>query len=116
MKFRKTKIEDIKVCTGCKEYLPNTAEYLNRNKNCKDGLETKCKNCMKEVKLRRYKNVIYELYCIETNTYYIGQTIKPLNDRISKHFSDAKRGREQILYEDIRKYDTSISKNRRSNT
>jgi group I intron endonuclease len=59
---------------------------------------------MREVKLRRYKNVIYELYCIETNTYYIGQTIKPLNDRISKHFSDAKRGRKQILYKDIRKY------------
>lgn len=62
---------------------------------------------MREVKLKRYKNVIYELYCIETNTYYIGQTIKPLNDRISKHFSDAKRGREQILYEDIRKYGRS---------
>ena len=59
---------------------------------------------MKEIKLKRYKNVIYELYCIETNTYYIGQTIKPLNDRISKHFSDAKRGRGQILYDDIRKY------------
>ena len=84
--------------------MPNTPKYFNRNKNCKDGLETKCKECMKKVKLKRYKNIIYELYCIETNIYYIGQTIKPLNDRISKHFSDAKRGREQTLYEDIRKY------------
>ncbi len=27
-----------------------------------------------------------------------------MNDRISKHFSDAKRGRKQELYEDIRRY------------
>ena len=84
--------------------MPNTTQYFNRNKNSKDGLETKCKECMKQIKLKRYKNIIYELYCIPTNTYYIGQTIKPLNDRISKHFSDAKRGRMQPLYDDIRLY------------
>lgn len=59
---------------------------------------------MKEIKLKRYKNVIYELYCLSTDTYYIGQTIKPLNDRMSKHFSDAKSGRKQPLYQDIRIY------------
>ncbi len=59
---------------------------------------------MKMVKLKRYKNIIYEIYCTKTNKYYIGQTIKPLNDRMSKHFSDAKNGRKQPLYDDIRRY------------
>lgn len=60
---------------------------------------------MKRIKLKRYKNIIYEIYCIPSNTYYIGQTIKPLNDRISKHFSDAKLGRPQPLYDDMRLYE-----------
>ena len=93
-----------KVCTGCKLELPNTVQYFANNKRTKDGLESKCKSCAKIVKMKRYKNVIYEIYCTESDKYYIGQTIKPLNDRISKHFSDAKRGRKQALYQDIRKY------------
>lgn len=95
-----------KICSFCHKEFPNTPEYFNRNKlHKRDGLETQCKICKKEVKLRRYKNIIYEIYCIPTDKYYIGQTIKPINDRISKHFSDAKRGREQPLYKDIRNYD-----------
>lgn len=93
-----------KICRGCKQELPNTDQYFNNNKMAKDGLETKCKSCGKMVKMKKYKNIIYEIYCTESNKYYIGQTIKPLNDRISKHFSDAKRGRKQALYQDIRKY------------
>ena len=102
--MKKVTIKKARICTGCGRVLPLTNEYFNNNKAARGGLETKCKRCMKEVKLKRYKNQIYEMYCIRTDKYYIGQTIKPLNDRISKHFSDAKRGREQPLYEDIRRY------------
>lgn len=95
---------ETKICSGCKRELPNTERFYNNNKMSKDGLECKCKSCAKAVKAKRYKNVIYEINCVETNKYYIGQTIKPINDRISKHFSDAKRGRKQELYQDMRKY------------
>ena len=102
--MKKVIIKKARICTGCGRVLPLTSEYFNNNKNSRGGLETKCKRCMKEVKLKRYKNQIYEMYCTYADKYYIGQTIKPLNDRISKHFSDAKRGREQPLYDDIRRY------------
>lgn len=90
------------ICNSCKKDLPFNDEYFPKNKAAKNGLEKTCKECRKHKRLERSFPVIYEIKCIPTNTYYIGQTIKPLNDRISKHFSDAKSGRKQPLYEDIR--------------
>lgn len=92
------------ICNGCKIDKPFTEKYFPKNKSAKEGLEKTCKECRKKKKLERSFPIIYIIKCIPENKYYIGQTIKPLNDRISKHFSDAKRGRKQPLYEDIRKY------------
>lgn len=97
-------MSNTKICTKCNKELPATNEYFFKHKLGKYGLESQCKKCVKMRRMKRYKNTIYEIYCIETNMYYIGQTIKPITERISKHFSDAKRGRKQPLYEDIRKY------------
>ncbi len=93
-----------KVCAECGAILPRSKEFFFSHKYGKDGFENKCKECVKKRRRKRYKNVIYEIYCILTDSYYIGQTIKPITERISKHFSDAKRGRKQPLYEDIRMY------------
>ena len=97
-----------KKCTKCGKTYPSTKEFFFENKMGKDGLESQCKNCVKERRRSRYQNIIYEIYCIQTNIYYIGQTTKTLTERISKHFSDAKRGRSQPLYEDMRKYDKEM--------
>ena len=94
-----------KVCSNCGKILPRTNEFFFKHKGGKDGLESQCKECVKKRRKKRYKNVIYEIYCEKTNIYYIGQTIKPITERISKHFSDAKRGRKQPMYEDMRKYE-----------
>lgn len=93
----------LKKCNKCGRELPFTEEFFPKNKRAKDGLEKTCKKCKNDKKKERSFPIIYEIKCIHTNMYYIGQTIKPLNDRISKHFSDAKRGRKQPLYDDIRK-------------
>lgn len=90
------------ICNRCKEELPFTDKYFPRNKSSKDGFEKTCKQCRLERRLKRSFPCIYEIYCQSENRYYIGQTIKPINDRISKHFSDAKSGREQPLYVSIR--------------
>ena len=93
-----------KICTKCGRELPATSEYFFKQKLGRYGLESQCKECVKKRRRKRYMNVIYEIYCKKTDKYYIGQTIKPITERISKHFSDAKRGREQPLYEDMRKF------------
>lgn len=97
-----------KKCTKCGNFYPSTKEFFFENKMGKDGLESQCKNCVKKRRRSRYQNIIYEIYCIPTNTYYIGQTVKTLTERISEHFSDAKRGRSQPLYEDMRKYNREM--------
>lgn len=94
-----------KVCAECGAILPKSKDFFFSHKHGKDGFENKCKECIKKRRRKRYKNIIYEIYCKEANIYYIGQTIKPITERISKHFSDAKRGRKQPLYEDMRMYD-----------
>ena len=94
-----------KICTKCGKEFPLTKDFFFKNKGGKDGFESQCKACVKERRHKRYKNIIYEIYCKPTDKYYIGQTIKPISERISKHFSDAKRGRPQPLYIDMRKYD-----------
>jgi group I intron endonuclease len=93
-----------KVCVECGAILPKSKDFFFSHKHGKDGFENKCKECVKKRRRRRYKNVVYEIYCNLTNSYYIGQTIKPITERMSKHFSDAKSGRKQPLYEDIRTY------------
>lgn len=95
---------EYKKCTKCGNTLPATRDFFFENKKGKNGLESQCKNCVKLRRRKRYQNIIYEIYCITTDTYYIGQTTKTITERISKHFSDAKRGREQPLYVDIRRY------------
>lgn len=97
-----------KKCTKCGNFYPATEEFFFKHEKCKDGLESQCKKCVRKRRRSRYQNIIYEIYCIPTNTYYIGQTVKTLTERISQHFSDAKRGRSQPLYEDIRKYDKEM--------
>lgn len=98
------------ICNGCGLDKPFTEEYFPKNKQAKEGIEKTCKDCRKATKLKRSFPIIYIIKCIPKNKYYIGQTIKPLNDRISKHFSDAKRGRKQTLYDDIRFYNYDKSK------
>lgn len=95
---------EYKVCNKCHRILPATDEFYFKHKHGLYGVESTCKECVKKRRKLRYKNSIYEIYCKDTDTYYIGQTIKPITERISKHFSDAKRGRKQPLYEDIRKF------------
>lgn len=97
-----------KVCSKCGKILPKSKEFFFSQKLSKDGFESQCKECVKKRRRKRYRNVIYEIYCKETDMYYIGQTIKPLTERISKHFSDAKQGRKQPLYDDMRKYNRQL--------
>ena len=94
---------NIKICNKCGRWLQKESNFF-KHKFAKDGYENICKECVKARRKKRYKNIIYEIYCIQTDKYYIGQTIKNLSERISKHFSDAKRGRNQPLYIDILKY------------
>lgn len=93
-----------KVCKKCNKILLATNEFFFKHKHGKYGLESQCKECVKKRRQNRHKNIIYEIYCDMTDTYYIGQTIKSITERISKHFSDAKCGRKQPLYIDMRKY------------
>ncbi len=48
---------------GVVNYVVSTeAEIANLPK---DGLESQCKNCVKERRRSRYQNIIYEIYCIQ---------------------------------------------------
>ena len=39
---------DMKRCTTCEEWKPETLEYFYKDKNCKDGLVVYCKSCCKK--------------------------------------------------------------------
>jgi len=39
-----------KVCSICKEELPNTPKYFHRNSMCKDGLTPRCKVCENSIR------------------------------------------------------------------
>lgn len=46
----------MKKCTGpCKQEYPTTPEYWHRNKNIKDGLESRCKKCKNQMIRNYYK-------------------------------------------------------------
>lgn len=48
--------------------------------------------------------VIYKITNIRNNKVYIGQTIQKLDDRINRHFRDARNGRDTIFCRAIRRY------------
>lgn len=93
----------MKKCNKCGVIKPKEIGFY-KQKLSRDGYENQCKDCVKERRRKRYSNIIYEIYCITTNKYYIGQTKKCITERISKHFSDAKANRKQPLYVDMRLY------------
>lgn len=93
----------MKQCNKCGEIKPKETGFF-KHKHSRDGYENQCKECVKARRRARYTNTIYEIYCMVTDTYYIGQTKKCITERISKHFSDAKNNREQPLYVDMRMY------------
>lgn len=47
---------DTKECAKCKSILPANNTYFANNKNNKDGLAEKCKQCTKEYNIKRYIN------------------------------------------------------------
>lgn len=48
---------------------------------------------------------IYSIYNNISNKRYIGQTIQPLNKRISQHFNQSKKGINTPLYRSMRMYE-----------
>lgn len=50
------------------------------------------------------QGIVYALYCKETDRYYIGQTIKPINKRWQEHLYEANKMSPKPLYKAIRKY------------
>lgn len=50
------------------------------------------------------QGTIYSLYCKESNRYYVGQTIKQVNQRWKEHLYEARRMSPNPLYKAIRKY------------
>lgn len=91
-----------KKCNKCLKDFPKNADFFYRNKKCSDGFESQCKACVTKRRRLRYKPIIYKITNNVNGYVYIGQTIKPITERVSKHFSDAKAGRKQPLYIDIR--------------
>ncbi|MCC4359096.1 MULTISPECIES: GIY-YIG nuclease family protein [Limosilactobacillus] len=78
-----------KKCNKCLTRFPITQFY--KSKGAKDGYENQCKKCVRNRRQRRYAPKIYEIHDLIEDKYYIGQTIKPLSERISHHFTRAKR-------------------------
>lgn len=44
----------MKTCTGCKKEFPATTDYFQKQKQSKDGLSWRCKQCLKVYEKRRY--------------------------------------------------------------
>lgn len=92
-----------KNCNRCQKDLPIT--YFYKNKSSRDGYEGQCKECVRKRRERRYAPKIYEIHDMINDKYYIGQTIKPLTERISHHFTRAKTntsGKNSGLYKSMR--------------
>lgn len=92
-----------KTCNRCQRTLVLADFY--KNKSSKDGYEGQCKDCVRERREKRYAPQIYEIHDLATDKYYIGQTIKPLTERISHHFTRAKKnveGKNSGLYKSMR--------------
>jgi len=47
---------------------------------------------------------IYKIINLINDKSYVGQTVKPVNDRISQHLNCVKNGQNHPLYDSIRKY------------
>ena len=83
-----------------------------KNSHCKEGLEPQCKLCVKKRRESNYKPKIYKITNIKNKKIYIGQTKKPLTERLSHHFSRAKSGESNnLLYMDIYLQDYSTLQN-----
>jgi len=74
-----------KVCYTCNEKIPATAEYFDRNKNCKDGLSPNCKKCTKEYNAKRYQEKKDKIKA-QTKEYY-----KSNKEKIKPFFKENKR-------------------------
>lgn len=44
----------MKICTVCKSELPATAEFFNKDRHRKDGLQNACRECNRESSKRHY--------------------------------------------------------------
>lgn len=98
-----------KVCTKCGKELPATNEYFSKVNRGKYGLKAYCKKCGKIYRESKKNPKIYKITHTPSNKIYIGQTVKPLNERISNHFSHAKLGFNLPLQVEIRKENLSKS-------
>ena len=90
----------MKQCNKCGEY--KQLDMFYKNSHCKEGFEPQCKLCIKKRRESNYKPKIYKITNIKNKKIYIGQTKKPLTERLSHHFSRAKSGESNnLLYMDI---------------
>lgn len=84
----------MKTCTGCKKEFPATTEYFQQQKQSKDGLSWRCKQCLKVYEKRRYwkhrdkrKNEVKEFYndnkdkILEYQKNYYSENKEKVNDR-----------------------------------
>jgi len=68
-----------------------------------------CIVCTKKENKNKHKPIVYQIVHVNSNRIYIGQTIVPINKRISKHFSTAKIKAEYPLHIEMEK--ESFNKN-----
>lgn len=47
----------LKMCSKCKELLPNNTKYFHKNKSWRDGLHNQCKECRRKNKKECNENV-----------------------------------------------------------
>ena len=89
----------IKVCSGCKEILVAYSGNFNKRKENKDGLNTRCKECIKKTnkQWREEKYFTVYMHISPSNKRYIGLTGKNVKYRwangegyrTNKHFYNA---------------------------
>ena len=82
----------LRVCSKCRRGYPPTTEYFHADKQKKDGLRPRCKNCRKEYS-RRY----HQLHREERSKYYkqwrntIWGYLREVHRNIRKRCTDPKR-------------------------
>ena len=79
----------MKTCTKCGESKPNNNEYFNKNKAGKDGLNSICKQCIREYGKRYYHNnkdkmVEYQRDWRERNPNYKKNYYEANKDKVRK--------------------------------
>ena len=87
-------MENLKKCTKCGEEKPATVEYFNKGERYKDGLNSKCKFCIKEYskKYRKENKEYFKQYYIENE------------NKIKEHNKEYKKQNKNKIKEYNREY------------